>query len=110
MVILKWKNQSLEQIWKVEYTSQVKVDTVVGNQQIQSYQREVSMDLTIPEDPNDIRDRQLDIGNRLVRGLQDWWGGVVEYLIFQPSRDKFCMNYINGNGIAYGYGCADSVS
>ena len=85
-MILKWKNQSLEEIWKVEYTSRIQLDTV-GNQ-IQGYQRGVSRDLTNPEYPSDLRDHQLDIGNQLVRGLQGCWGGVVEYLLLQPSWDN----------------------
>ena len=35
--------------------SQIQVDTVVGNQQIQGYQWGVSMDLTMLEDPSDLK-------------------------------------------------------
>ena len=34
---------------------------------------------------------------------------VVEYLLFEGII-KFCMNYINVNGVACGHGCGDSVS
>ena len=26
--------------------------------------------------------------NRLIKGLQGWWGDVVEYIVFQPSLDN----------------------
>ena len=69
------------------YTSPIQVDTVVGNQ-IQGYQREVSMDLTILEDLSDLRDHQLGIGNHLVKGSLRLVGGVVEYIFFQPSSEN----------------------
>ena len=62
------------------------------------------MDLTILEDPGDLRDHQLHlgIGNHLVKGPQGLWGCVVEYLVSNPSGIiKFCMNY---NSTADGYG------
>ena len=69
------------------------------------------MDLTNLEYPSDLRDDQLDIGNQLVRGLKAV-GEVLwsTYFYNSPSIIKFCINYINGNGIVYGYGCDDSVS
>ena len=66
------------------------------------------MDLTTLEDPSDLKDHHLDVGNHLVKGLQGWWRGVVERKFSNlPQIIKFYENYINSNGIAYGHGCGD---
>ena len=105
-VIFKWKYHSLEQIWKVECTIQIQVNTVVANQ-IQGYQWGVSMDLITVEDPSDIKDHHLGIVNRLIKGLQGLWGDAVVYQFSKPPgiiTCKFYENYINSNQIANGYG------
>ena len=108
-MILK-KNQSLEQIWKVEYTSQIQVDMVVGNQ-IQGYYGSEYGPHNPRRSQQSKREHQLGIGICLVKGLQGCWGGVLEYLVFQPSGIiKFGIEYISDNSIAYGHGCGDSVS
>ena len=56
--------------------------TTTGEQssrnQIQGYQRGVSMGLTILEDSSNPRNHQYGILNHLFRGFQGWWGGVIE--------------------------------
>ena len=88
----------------MEFTIQIQVDMVGGNR-IQGYQEGVSMDLATLKDPSDLKDLHLSIGIASSKGFKAV-GEVLWFTWFSnpPRINRFYENYINSNGIAYGYG------